>query len=69
MLYADKSITSYREINPEYGTLEEMRAFLKGAHKRGINVIIDLVVNHTSKEHQWFQKALSVDPKYKDYKV
>ncbi|MGM0878365.1 MAG: alpha-amylase family glycosyl hydrolase [Bacillota bacterium] len=67
--YHGYDVTNYRDINPEYGTLDEMKAFVKEAHERGINVIIDLVVNHTSQDHAWFQKALTGDPKYKDYYV
>ena len=47
-------IADYRDIQPEYGTLDDFKAVLKGAHDRGMRVIMDLVVNHTSDQHQWF---------------
>jgi maltose alpha-D-glucosyltransferase/alpha-amylase len=52
-------IADYHAILPEYGTLEEFRAFLDAAHARGIRVITDLVVNHTSDQHPWFKEASS----------
>ena len=50
-------IASYEEINPTYGTIEDFRAFLDAAHRRSIRVITELVINHTSDQHQWFQRA------------
>ncbi len=50
-------IADYRSINPIYGNLEDFQAFLDAAHDRGIRVIIELVVNHTSEKHPWFQRA------------
>jgi maltose alpha-D-glucosyltransferase/alpha-amylase len=50
-------ISNYREILPEYGTIEDFRRFLDAAHARGIRVIADLVINHTSDQHPWFQEA------------
>ncbi|MEX0944059.1 MAG: alpha-amylase family glycosyl hydrolase [Balneolaceae bacterium] len=57
----------YRSINPDYGTLENFKTFLDAAHKRGIKVIIDYVMNHTSTEHSWFQKSAAGDPEYRDF--
>ena len=51
-------IADYRDIQPEYGTLDDFKAVLKGAHDRGMRVIMDLVVNHTSDQHEWFKKSL-----------
>ena len=63
-------IGDYRTINPDYGTLEDFKHFLVEAHARGIRVITDLVVNHTSDQHQWFQEARrSPDSPYRDYYV
>jgi maltose alpha-D-glucosyltransferase/alpha-amylase len=52
-------IADYYAILPEYGTLEDFRTFLDAAHGRGIRVITDLVVNHTSDQHPWFKEASS----------
>src|SRR5690606_33297279 len=67
--YHGYDVTDYKEINPDYGSLEDMKDFVEKAHSKGIKVIIDLVVNHTSKEHPWFQKALKGDPAFRDYYV
>jgi maltose alpha-D-glucosyltransferase/alpha-amylase len=50
-------IADYTNINPIYGTLEDFKEFLEAAHQRGIRVIIELIVNHTSDQHPWFQRA------------
>ncbi|MDZ8139293.1 MAG: maltose alpha-D-glucosyltransferase [Nostoc sp. DedQUE04] len=50
-------IADYTSINPIYGTLEDFKAFLSAAHQRGIRVIIELIINHTSDQHPWFQRA------------
>jgi maltose alpha-D-glucosyltransferase/alpha-amylase len=50
-------ISSYREIHPDYGTMNDFRAFLREAHRRGLRVITELVLNHTSDQHPWFQRA------------
>jgi maltose alpha-D-glucosyltransferase/alpha-amylase len=50
-------IADYRAINPAYGTMHDFRAFVKAAHDRGLRVLIELVVNHTSDQHAWFQRA------------
>jgi alpha-glucosidase len=47
-------ISDYSNVAPEYGTLEDFKTFLNGAHERGMKVILDLVLNHTSHLHQWF---------------
>ena len=47
-------ISDYTDVAPEYGTLDDFKRFLDGAHRRGIRVILDLVLNHTSHLHQWF---------------
>lgn len=48
-------ISDYMDIAPEYGGMEAFRAVLDGLHQRGMKLIMDLVVNHTSDEHEWFQ--------------
>jgi maltose alpha-D-glucosyltransferase/alpha-amylase len=50
-------IASYESINPTYGTIEDFKALLNAAHERGIRVITELVINHTSDQHPWFQRA------------
>lgn len=63
-------ISDYRNINPEFGTLDDFKKILEGAHERGMRVFMDLVVNHTSDEHEWFKEsAKSVDNPYHDYYI
>jgi maltose alpha-D-glucosyltransferase/alpha-amylase len=63
-------IEDYKAINPEYGTMDDFREFLKQAHKRGIRVIADLVLNHTSDRHPWFVEARKgPSSPYHDYYV
>ncbi len=50
-------IADYGNVSPDYGTMDEFRAFVDAAHARGIRVIIELVINHTSDQHPWFQRA------------
>ena len=50
-------IADYTSVNPIYGNLDDFKAFLSAAHQRGIRVIIELIVNHTSDQHPWFQRA------------
>ena len=61
-------IADYRDINPEYGTLDEFKELLAAAHDRGLKIIMDLVINHTSDEHEWFKESKkSRDNPYHDY--
>ena len=55
-------IADYTSIHPSYGTLRDFRAFLREAHRRGLRVITELVVNHTSDQHPWFQRARRAKP-------
>lgn len=50
-------IADYRNINPSYGTINDFKRLVKEAHKRNLKVLIELVFNHTSDEHEWFQRA------------
>ena len=50
-------IADYYNINPSYGNIEEFKQLLKEAHKRGLKIITELVINHTSDQHPWFQEA------------
>lgn len=62
-------IADYYDIAPEYGTLEQFKKVLDEAHKRGIKIIMDLVVNHTSDKHIWFQKSVRREGDYADYYI
>jgi maltose alpha-D-glucosyltransferase/alpha-amylase len=76
-------ISDYYSVHPSYGNLEHFKTFLEGAHTRGIRVLIELVLNHTSDQHQWFQEARSsrdnprrdwyvwseTDTRYKDARI
>ena len=55
--YHGYDVSDYRAINPAYGTLADLDAFLAGAHARGIKVVIDMVLNHSSRAHPWFVDA------------
>ena len=55
-------ISDYRRINPAYGTMRDFRQFVREAHRRGLRVITELVINHTSDQHPWFQKARRAKP-------
>jgi maltose alpha-D-glucosyltransferase/alpha-amylase len=64
-------ISDYYQINPSYGDIKQFKLFLKEAHKRGLKVITELVINHTSDQHPWFQRARKA-PKgspFRDYYV
>lgn len=67
--YHGYDVTDFRDVNPEYGTMEDFVDLLDAAHARGMRVIIDLVPNHTSSSHPWFLAALEGDPEYRDYYV
>ena len=62
-------IADYMDIDPMYGGMEAFRKVLDGAHARGMRVIMDLVVNHTSDEHEWFQKSRRRIEPYTDYYI
>lgn len=63
-------ISDYFSIHPEYGTMEDFDVLLSKAHKKDIKVIMDIVVNHTSTEHEWFkQAASSKDNPYRNYYI
>ena len=62
-------IADYYHVDPRYGTMEDFEELAREAQKRGIRLMLDMVFNHTSTEHEWFQKALKGDPKYKNYYI
>jgi maltose alpha-D-glucosyltransferase/alpha-amylase len=55
-------ISSYNDVHPSYGTLRDFHRFLKEAHRRGLRVITELVLNHTSDQHEWFQRSRRAVP-------
>ncbi|MFO1110247.1 MAG: maltose alpha-D-glucosyltransferase [Bradyrhizobium sp.] len=56
-------IADYGDINPDFGTMKDFRRFIQEAKKRGLRVITELVINHTSDQHDWFKRARRSDPK------
>ena len=62
-------IADYMDIDPQFGGMEAFRQVLDGCHARGMKLIMDLVVNHTSDEHQWFQKSRRRIEPYTDYYI
>jgi maltose alpha-D-glucosyltransferase/alpha-amylase len=64
-------IADYFSINPDYGTLADFKRLLREAHKRGIRIITELVINHTSDQHKWFRRARRAKPGsvYRDFYV
>lgn len=63
-------ISDYYTINPDFGCMADFEQLLESAHHRGIRIILDIVVNHTSTEHQWFQSALgNKESEYRDYYI
>ena len=64
-------IADFRSVHPSYGTLKDFQTFLKEAHRRGLRVITELVINHTSDQHEWFQKSRRAEPgsRWRDFYV
>ncbi|MEP7291275.1 MAG: alpha-amylase family glycosyl hydrolase [Chloroflexota bacterium] len=65
--YHGYDVTDYRTVESDYGTNDDFKQLMTEAHKRGIAVIVDLVVNHTSSEHPWFVASAAQDPEYADW--
>lgn len=61
------AVEDYREVNPDYGNMDDLARLASAMHERGISTCVDLVVNHTAKEHEWAKKARAGDPYYQDY--
>lgn len=61
------SVMDYRQINPAYGSMADFEAVSAALRARGMSLCVDLVLNHTAKEHAWARKAAKGDPKYQDY--
>lgn len=64
-------IADYTDVHPQYGRLRDFKLFLREAHRRGLKVITELVINHTSDQHPWFQRARYSEPgsKFRDFYV
>ena len=62
-------IADYMDIAPEFGGMEAFKKVLEGTHERGMKLVMDLVVNHTSDEHEWFQKSRQRIEPYTDYYI
>ena len=63
-------ISDYQSINPAFGTMDDFKELLEEAHQRGMRVILDMVLNHTSDEHRWFRESRkSKESLYRDYYV
>lgn len=62
-------VEDYYNIDPRYGTMEDFEELSREAEKRGIKLMLDMVFNHTSSNHEWFQKALAGDKKYKNFYI
>ena len=65
--YHGYDVTDYRSIEDDYGDLEDFEDFLAAAHERGIAVIVDLVLNHSSREHPWFTASAGGDPGFAEW--
>lgn len=62
-------VADYCAVDPRFGTMADFEELARKAEKRGIRLMLDMVFNHTSTEHEWFQKALAGDPDYEDYYI
>ncbi len=62
-------VADYRKINPSFGTMEDLERLISESEKRGMSIMLDMVFNHTSTQHEWFQKSLAGDEKYQNYYI
>ena len=60
-------MADYYNIDPRYGTMEDVEELIAEADKRGMGLMFDMVFNHVSTDHEWFKKAMEGDPYYKDF--
>ncbi|GLI55232.1 alpha,alpha-phosphotrehalase [Propionigenium maris DSM 9537] len=62
-------VADYTSINPDFGSMEDFELLVAEAERRGISIMLDMVFNHTSTEHEWFKRALAGEKKYQDYYI
>lgn len=62
-------VADYRKIDEKFGTMEDLEELIAQSGRRGIGIMLDMVFNHTSTAHEWFQKALAGDPEYQNYYI
>ena len=62
-------VADYCAVDPRFGTMEDAETLICAARERGIGIMLDMVFNHTSTQHAWFQRALAGDPAYMDYYI
>jgi glycosidase len=51
-------VTNYQDVNPDYGTIQELKDLIRAAHQREVRIILDIPLNHTGNEHPWFKQAV-----------
>lgn len=62
-------VADYRKVAPQFGTMEDLEDLIRQSEERGMGIMLDMVFNHTSTEHEWFQRALAGDEKYQKYYI
>lgn len=62
-------VADYRRVNPQFGTMEDLERLIRQSEERGMGIMLDMVFNHTSTQHAWFQKALAGDETYQKYYI
>jgi alpha-amylase len=67
--YHGYDVTDYRTVEADYGTAQDFKALVAAARARGIEIVVDLVMNHSSREHPWFSASTAADPTYADWYV
>ncbi len=67
--YHGYDVVDYYNVDSEYGTNEDFKRLMEEAHKRGIRIVVDLVINHTSSDSEWFRASNAGDPKYRDWYI
>jgi len=65
--YHGYDVTNYKAVQSQYGSSNDFKQLVQAAHQRGIKVVIDFVINHSSDQHPWFQKSANKDPMYRNF--